>query len=277
MPNPITDPMVENVIIDDVASVVNLASTPDGTATVTMTRAAAGNALNLLMIEGLTEAFETLQGADHLRVVFLQGEGADFCRGVDPERRATEPTEADIREDLEAVGRMLKALADVPAITVALVQGAVLGDGLGLASACDVVVAMKDARFGLPEVARGEIAAVSLPFVIEAVGPRLAKALAVTGREVGAEEAVRIGLAQELVDDAAGLERAKARLVAHATAAAPSAVAETKRLVWDLWPHKIDQGLLNAAAGRQTGQRLSDDGQEGYAAAIKRRRPSWTR
>lgn len=277
MPNPITDPLVENVIVDDVASVVSLESTPDGIATVTMNRPARGNALNALMIEGLTEAFETLQGADHVRVVFLQGAGADFCEGVDLQRRATEPSEPEIREDIESVARMLKALADVPALTVALVQGAALGDGAGLVAACDLAVALQGARFGFHEVEHGQIPAVSAPFVIEAVGPRMAKSLFITGREIDAAEAQRIGLVQDLVEDHAGLDPVKARLVAQARAAAPGAAAEIKRLVWDLWPHKIDHGLLNEAVGREAEQRLSEEGQEGHAAALKRRTPEWAR
>jgi methylglutaconyl-CoA hydratase len=279
MPNPITDPLVENVIVDDVASVVAMDTTADGVATVTLNRGGARNALNRLMIEGLTEAFETLQGADHVRIAFLRGAGADFCAGLDLRdlQSATEPTEPEARQDALAVGAMLKALADVPAITVALVHGAALGDGLGLVAACDVAVAVRGARFAFPEVDHGLIPAMSAPYVVGAIGPRSAKALFVTGRTFDSDYAAAIGLVHEVAEDLEGLEGVRTRLIADARNAAPQAVAHAKRLAFDMWRRRVDHGLIGEAASQLAERRVSTEGLEGVAAAVHHRKPEWAR
>ena len=277
MTNPISDPIVENVIVDDLASVVKLESTPEGVATVTINRPAKRNALDSLTIEALTEAFETLQGADHVRVVFLAGAGPSFCAGADLEwmAEAADLTEDGNREDAMLVALMLKALADIPAVTVALAHGAAMGGGAGLIAACDIAVAQAGTRFAFSEVKLGLIPAMISPYVVNAIGPRAAKALFVTGRAFDADEALRIGLVHELAANAAGLAAAKARITGEVMAAAPQAVADAKRLVWEAWGRPIDHALLSETAKRLARRRVSDEGREGVAAFLSRRKPSW--
>ena len=226
MTNPIADPLVENVIVDDVASVVRLESTPEGVATVTINRPARRNAFNALVIEGLTEVFETLKGADHVRVVFLRGAGGVFSAGGDLEwmAAAVDLTEEDNREDARTVAVMLKALADIPAVTVALVEGSAFGGGAGLVAACDVAIAIRETKFAFSEVRLGLIPAMIAPYVVGAIGPGAARALFVTGRSFDATEALRLGLVHELVEDAAGLEAAQARIVEDVRLVAPAPV-----------------------------------------------------
>lgn len=279
MSNPISDPLVENVVVDDIASVVKLESTLEGVATVTMNRPRQRNAFDTLMIEGLTEAFRTLQSAEHIRVVFLTGAGGNFCAGGDLQwmAQATELTESDNRADAMTAAQMVKALADIPAITVALVEGAAFGGGAGLIAACDVALAAKDAQFAFSEVKLGLTPAIISPFVVDAIGPSAARALFVTGRAFDAEHALRIGLLHEVVADAAGMGEAKARLVAQAMAAAPGAVADARKLVSDVWGRPIDHGLMEETAKRLAHRRVSDEGKEGVEAFLKRRKPSWAR
>jgi methylglutaconyl-CoA hydratase len=279
MPNPITDPLVENVIVDDLASVVKLESTPEGVATVTINRPDKRNAFDALTIEGLTEAFETLHGADHVRIVFLKGARGHFCAGGDLYwmAQAADFTADDNRADAMTLANMLKRLAEIPAITVAVVEGAAFGGGAGLVAACDYAVAMADARFGFPEVKLGLTASVAAPFIVNAIGPRAAQALFVTGRVFDAQDAQRIGLVQEIAADAAALAEIEARLVREAMAAAQGAVAESKRLVWDVWGRRIDHGLLEDMAHRLARRRISEEGREGVKAFLEHRRPAWTR
>jgi methylglutaconyl-CoA hydratase len=276
MPNPIADPLVPNVIVDDVASVVTVQSTPEGVATVTLNRPEDGNGLNTLLIEGLTEAFETLQGADHVRVVFLRGAGADFCVGGDPiwSAQAAEMTEADNRDDAMTVAVMLKALTDIPALTVALVQGRAFGGGIGLMAACDAAVAQAGASFAFPEVRAGLIPAMVAPYVVDAIGTRQARSLFTTGRTLDAARAEQIGLVDEV---AQSLDEAASRLTAEAMSAAPGAVADAKRLVTELRRPPIDHRLMEDMARRLAARRISDEGREGMTAYAEGRKPGWAR
>lgn len=277
MTNPIADPLVENVIVDDVASVVTLESTPDGVATVTINRPARKNAFNALVIEGLTEVFETLKGADHVRTVFLRGAGGVFSAGGDLEwmAAAADLTEDDNRQDARTVAVMLKTLADIPAVTVALVEGSAFGGGAGLVAACDVAVATRGAKFAFSEVRLGLVPAMIAPYVVAAIGPGAARALFVTGRAFDAEEALRLGLVHELVADAAALEAAKARIAGEVRLVAPGAVVEARELVEDVAYRRIDHKLMDDTAHRLARRRVSEEGREGVEAFLKRRKPSW--
>ena len=277
MPNPISDPLVENVIVDDLSSVI-LEATPEGVAVVTLNRPEKKNAFDSTLIEGLTEAFETLQGADHVRVVFIRGAGGSFCAGADLEWMALAAgmTEDDNRSDAMTVATMFKALSEIPAVTVALVEGAALGGGAGLVAACDLAVAMEGARFAFSEVRLGLIPAMISPYVVEAVGPRTARALFVTGRSFDAVYAEKIGLVSEVAADPAGLAAAQVRITADVMAAAPGAVVEAKALAREVAGRPIDHGLMAETARRLARRRVSEEGREGVAAFIARRKPSWT-
>ncbi len=277
MPNPITDPLTPNVIVDDVASVVKLESTPDGVATITIDRPQRRNALDSLTIEGLTEAFETLHGADHVRLVFLRGAGSAFCAGGDLDwmAQALELTEDDNRADAMTLARMFKHLADIPAVTVALVQGPAFGGGAGLVAACDYAVAAQGASFAFSEVKLGLTPSVIAPYVVDAIGPRAARGLFITGRAFDADEALRIGLVHELAPDAAGLEAIAKRLTGEVMAAAPEAVVEARRQVWEVWGRPVDHGLMEETARSLAHRRVSDEAREGIAAFRARRKPRW--
>ena len=279
MPNPISDPLVENVIVDDISSVVKLESTPSGVATVSLNRPERRNAFDTLMIEGLTEAFRTLKAQDHIRIVFVRGEGGNFCAGGDVEwmAQATELTESDNRADAMTAAHMFKTLSEIEAVTVALVEGAAFGGGTGFVAACDYAVAVKGAQFAFSEVRLGLTPAVISPYVVNAIGPRAARALFVTGRTFDAEHALGVGLVHEVVADTAALQHAKARLAGEAMAAAPGAVADARRLVWDVWGRPVDHALMEETSRRLAHRRVSEEGKEGVQAFLKRRKPSWAR
>lgn len=279
MTNPIVDPLVENVIAEDISDLVRLEASPEGIAVVTLNRPHRGNAFDGQTVLALREAFETLHGADHVRVVFLRGEGGVFCTGLDQDwiEVMADWTEADHRDDAQALGVMLKTLADIPAVTVALVEGSAAGGGAGLVAACDLAIATADARFSFGDVRQGLVPAMVAPFVINAIGPRAAKALFVAGREFGAEEALRIGLIQEVVEDEAGLHAAMDRLTDEAFAAAPGAVREVKSLASDAWGGSVDRDLIDDMARRLAKRRVSDEGSEGAAALLEGRPPAWGR
>ncbi len=277
MTNPISDPLTPNVIVDDVASVVKLDSTPEGVATVTINRPLRRNAFDALTIEGLTEVFETLHGADGLRLVFVRGAGPAFCAGGDFEwsLQATDLTEDDNRADAMTLAHMFKRLRDIPAMTVALVHGAAFGGGAGLVAACDYAIAVQSAQFAFSEVKVGLTPSVVAPYIVEAIGPRNAKALFATGRGFDAAEAQRIGLVNEVVADAAALEAAAQRMTAEMLAAGPEASAEALRLVDEVAGRPIDHGLMEDMARSLARRRVSDEAREGMTAFKAKRKPSW--
>jgi methylglutaconyl-CoA hydratase len=278
MSNPISDPLVEGVIMDDVESVVSIDSTLAGVVTITITRPDRRNAFHAPTITALREAFETLHGADHVRVVFLRGEGGTFSAGADLDwmRASIDWTESDNHADAMGLAKMLKALADIPAPTVALIEGAAMGGGAGLVAVCDMAVATAATKFAFSEVKLGLIPATIGPYVVRAIGPRYATALFATGRMFDAAHAEKIGLVTEVVADAAALEEAKERIVAEVMAAAPGASADAIRLVADIAGRPIDHSLMEDTAHRIARRRTGAEGQEGVRAFLDKRKPSWT-
>jgi methylglutaconyl-CoA hydratase len=221
--------------------------------------------------------FETLKNSEHVRIVFLRGEGGTFSAGADLEwmRAAADRTEDDNREDALTMAVMLKRLTEIPALTVALVEGAAMGGGAGLAAACDMAIAVQNAKFSFSEVRLGLIPATISPHVIRAIGPRHAKALFATGKIFNADFAREIGLVNEVVADAQALSAAQETLADDIIACAPGAVGEAKTLVDDLFGQPIDDDVLVETAKRLARRRVSDEGREGVMAFLERRKPDW--
>jgi len=277
MPNPIADPLVENVDSDTQSNLVHIETTQEGAATVTINRADKKNAFNDEVIAALSQAFETLHGAEGVRVVFVTGAGGVFSAGADLEwmQGAIDRTEDDNRADAMAMAVMLKRLYDMPALTVALVEGGAFGGGAGLAAACDMAIATADATFAFAEVKLGLIAATVSPYVVAAIGSRKARRLFASGEPFDAAYACQIGLIDEVVADAAALEAAKARISTDILACAPEALEASKRLVEHIIGRHLDHALMSDTAHRIAAKRVGDEGQEGVRAFLEGRKPRW--
>jgi methylglutaconyl-CoA hydratase len=277
MTNPIADPFVEVPDTDTQSDLVRIEATPEGAVTVTINRADKKNAFNAEVIAALREAFETLQAADGVRIVFVTGEGGNFSAGADLDwmAAAADLTEADNREDAMQLAVMLKHLHDLPCLTVALVEGGAFGGGAGLAAACDMAIATRDARFAFSEVKLGLIPATVSPYVVAAVGARRARALFAHGRVFDAEQARDLGLVDEVVDGPEGLRAARDRLASDVMACGPSAVADAKRLVDAVAGRDIDHGLMEDTARRIARARVGSEGREGVNAFLNHRKPGW--
>jgi len=275
--NEIAHPLVEFPDVSATTDLVHIQATLAGAVTVTMNRPAKKNAFNDDLISALEEAFQTLKGAEGVRVVFIRGAGGTFSAGADLDwmRAAIERSESDNRADAFALARMLKELHDLPALTVALVEGGAFGGGAGLAAACDLAVATRDAKFSFSEARLGLIPATISPYVIEAIGPRTARALFATARVFDAAHAEKIGLVSELVDDGADLSDVAHRIAGEILACGPEAVAACKELVEDVSGRVIDHALMELTAQRIAAARVGDEGQEGVRAFLERRKPHW--
>lgn len=256
---------------------IQLSATPGGVAVVLLNRPEKHNAFNARMVEELADAFETLRGEDHLRAVILKGAGKSFSAGADLDwmRAAADYTTKQNEEDAFALAEMLRKLHELPHLTIALVHGACMGGGCGLVAASDVGIAMKDATFRFSEVRLGITPATISPYVIDAIGPRWARALFMTGESFDGDYAERMGLVHytaENDEELLGLEEHVTRLMFHT---APGAVAAAKALVNDVTGAVIDHNLSHETARRIAARRASDEGREGLAAFLEKRKPDW--
>jgi methylglutaconyl-CoA hydratase len=256
---------------------VLLEVSPEGVAVVQLNRPAKRNAFDETLIAVATEIFETLKAADHVRFVALMGAGETFCAGADLDwmKRQGEHSQKDNEADALALAQMLKALADLPQLTCAFVQGAAMGGGAGLVAAADYAVAVSGATFRFSEVRLGLTPATISPYVIEAIGARAARGLFASALAFDAERALALGLVQEVVADVDAMHGAFKRLAGLALENAPGAVADAKRLVRDVAGRAVDHGLIKFTATQIAARRASAEGKEGLAAFLSKRKPNW--
>ncbi len=276
MVEPITTKYVD--VQDEIPDpAIQLQATREGVAVVLLNRPGRGNALGGREIAALTEAFVTLQGAEGVRIVFLRGAGGAFSLGSDPDqmRETLSFLEEDNRLRSLDVAHMLQALRAIPALTVALVDGPAVGIGAGLVAACDTAVATRSSIFALAGVRLGLSPGSLAPFVVEAVGARAARRLFASGHSFDAAEAYRVGLVDELADDASALDAAQDRLAHDVLASAPSAVEAAKRLVDHVAGRPLERAVMEDAARRFAQQSVTSDAREGLEAFLAERRPSW--
>lgn len=253
-----------------------LTDTNGPVATVTLNRPDVHNAFDEALIGGLTDAFVHLAEDASIRVVVLTGTGTSFCAGGDlawMRRMAGYSQEENVR-DAHLLQQMFTAIADCPKVTIARVHGAAMGGGAGLVAACDVAIAAEDATFAFSEVRLGLAPATIAPYVVQKIGMGAARALFVTGQRFGAQEALRLGLVQQ-VTPTEELDEAVDKAVRNALGAGPEAVSAIKRLL-----REIDGKTAGEVADVTTeciaGLRVSPEGQEGIRAFLGKRKPEWT-
>jgi methylglutaconyl-CoA hydratase len=263
--------------LDWAAPLTRLAVAVDarGVAVVTMDRPAVRNAFDAALIAELTEAARRLGEDEAVRVVVLTGAGPAFSAGGDMAWMGgmVGASEADNIADAERMDGMYRALFDLPKALVGRVNGHAIAGGTGLVAVCDVVVAVRAARFGLTEVRIGLAPAVVAPYVVRAIGPGHARALFVTGELIDADRAQRIGLVHEVVDDEAALDAAVEGVVGRCLLAGPQAVAVAKRTP-ELGLLPLDEAT-RVTPPLIAGLRVGAEGQEGMQAFLDRRPPAW--
>lgn len=258
---------------------IKLDASPGGVAVILLNRPDEGNALNAKMLEELTDALENLRSEEQLRMVLIRGAGEDFCIGADSHMYELSMgfTEDEIEEDAFAAAEVFRRIHDLPQLTVALAHGAVMGGGAGILAACDVAIAMEDAHFRFGEVSRGMIPAVIAPFIQQAIGPRMAKALFLTGESFDAGYAEQMGLVQYTVSSDQDMEEMLEYISTLAFANSPSAVADTKRLIREIEGHEINKGLSHMTAKRAAARWEKGQAQEGISAFLADRKPDWAK
>ena len=275
--NRINHPLVAGAAPDADDKLAVIDSTPDGMVFITINRPDKKNAFDAATIAALREAFETLHGAARVRAVFVRGAGGTFSAGADLNwmRDAADWSESDNRDDAMGLADMLKALYDIPALTVALVEGAAMGGGAGIVAACDMAVAVEGTRFAFSEVKLGLIPATIAPYVVEAVGARRARQLFLTANIFDADYAAHAGLIDMVLPEGS-IDEFISMLTDSLTGNAPGAMGDAKRLVNDVAGQKIDHGLMEETAKRIARARVSPEGQEGVGAFLEKRKPNWS-
>jgi methylglutaconyl-CoA hydratase len=251
--------------------------TREGVAVITLNRPEVHNAFNPDVINRLSEIFDDLAKADHIRLVLIEGRGKSFSAGADLDwmRRAAGFTESENREDAEALARMLKQLRDLPQPTIALVHGPAVAGGVGLVAACDIAIAVRQSFFRLTEVRIGLIPAAISPYVIEAIGPRHARRYFLTAESFDADCALRLGLVHEVVDDTNALAAVVERISDAIFENAPGAITASKRLIETVAGEAADEDLVLETAALIAHQRQMPEAREGIAAFLEKRKPSY--
>lgn len=245
-----------------------------GVARVTMNRPEVFNAFNEAMIAELGQAFEQLSADPAVRLIVLAGSGKAFSAGADLQwmKRAAEATQAANLEDARRFAAMLQRIAECPKPTLARVQGLALGGGVGLAAACDIALATPDAKFAVSEARFGILPAVIGPYVINAVGPRQARRLALTASRIPASEALALGLVQEVVED---IDAALERWIDELLLNGPGALGEIKALFAQLEVGPITPAVRELTAQTIARVRMGDEAREGFAAFLAKRPAAW--
>jgi methylglutaconyl-CoA hydratase len=244
---------------------------------ITMNRPQVHNAFNARMIGDLAEAFQIAKGDGGVRVVVLTGAGESFCAGADLNwmREIIHYSyEQNLGESLQ-VAELMKTIYELPKPTLARVNGAVIGGGTGLLSACDIAVASDKARFGLSEIKIGLIPAAIGPYVIRRIGESAAHELFLTGERFDAGRALEIGLVNRVVPHAV-LDDKISDIVRLLLGSAPEAMAKCKELL-----QKVPGMSLEEAKGYTAEMiarlRISPEGQEGMASFLEKRKPRWAK
>jgi methylglutaconyl-CoA hydratase len=245
-------------------------------ATIWLNRPEVRNAFSDVMIAELDSAIAMLSGDTSVRVIVLAGRGAVFSAGADLNwmRRMATYSLTENQADAEKLASMLYRLYTCPKPTVARVQGDCFAGGLGLVAACDLAVAAEPVSFCLTEVRIGLIPATIGPYVVRAIGERQASRYALTAERFSAAAALSLGLVH-VVAPLVTLDDALRDLTTHLQQAGPNALTESKRLIRDVGASHIQPDLAADTAARIAALRASDEGREGIAAFLERRKPSW--
>jgi methylglutaconyl-CoA hydratase len=239
-------------------------------AAITMNRPDKRNALSLALITGLTDAFAAAAEDRYRRAIVLRGAGKSFCAGLDLE----EMNQAGNAEKAAtALSKLYETMANSPCVTIAAAHGAAFGGGVGLIAASDIVIAAEDLKVGFPEVKRGLTAALITSLLRRSVADRQLRELIVLGRTIDAKTAAAMNIVNTVVA-ASDLDAAVQRYCREVIAAAPNAIARSKKLLDELAIRSASEDLKLALEFHFSGKHEGEL-KEGIAAFMEKREPKW--
>lgn len=247
----------------------------------TLNRPEQRNAMSALMVKELIDVFRHIQDDLNIRAVVLRGAGGHFCAGGDIKDMAALRVEAAQAASNQPYidfnrlfGTLIETVNHAPQVVVAVLEGAVLGGGFGLACVSDLAISFEDTQFGLPETGLGVLPAQIAPFVVQRIGMTQARRVALLGLRFNGVEALRLGIAHSTVADEVQLQSELGIALQQIQRAAPNASRVTKALL-----HKVAatdlSDLLDQAAVQFAEAVGSAEGMEGTMAFIQKRLPNW--
>lgn len=248
---------------------------------VTINRPDVRNAMSLQMVAELSTVFSQIEDDTSIRAVVIRGAGGHFCAGGDIKdmagARGQKPAEGE--EDPfyrlnRAFGQMIQQVNESSKVVIAVIEGAVMGGGFGLACVSDVAISGPSAKFGMPETTLGVIPAQISPFVVERIGLTQARRLALLGLRVDAAEACRLGIVHQVAESEVEVDELLGDAVERVRQCAPNATAQTKALLHRVG-HESMSGLLDSAAEKFAEAIRSDEGSEGTLAFMQKRPAAW--
>ena len=246
-----------------------------GVATITLNRPDKRNAISFELIDDLLRALKEVAQSP-AQVLILTGTGKAFCSGMDLENlkaligRSPEQN----REDSQTMVRLFRSLYEFPKVTIAAVNGPAIAGGTGLALLCDFTLAVPDAKFGYTEVRIGFVPAIVSTFLLRQVAEKHARDLLLTGRIIGADEAARMGLVNEVIAPDRLMERAH-QLAGLLMESSPLSLRMTKRLLTEQVRADLDLHI-EAALRENAAMRTTADFREGITSFLEKRKPRWS-
>lgn len=252
-----------------------------GILTLWLNRPESRNAMSLNMVTAIQQVFSQIADDVSIRAVVLRGRGGHFCAGGDIKDMASLRVEAANTGSLQPYvdfnrrfGAMIEQVDQAPQTVVAVLEGAVLGGGFGLACVSDIAISRESAQFGLPETGLGILPAQIAPFVVKRIGLTQARRLALLGLRFDGKTAMDLGVVHQVAQDDVELEQQLMDTIQQIKRAAPLASRATKALLHRTLNEPLAQLLDDAA--QQFAQAVGGtEGQEGTMAFIQKRNPSW--
>lgn len=241
------------------------------------------NALSSELAGELLSVLEAVEASAEIRGISLRGRGGVFCAGGDLkafksafQQGADDGARAGIINGSKAGAGLFDKINAMPQVVVAVIEGAAMAGGLGLACCADITVVEASAKFAFTETSIGLTPAQIAPFVIQKIGPATARRLMLTSARFDGIEAERFGLADIVAEGADQIEEAERVVRAQALRCAPGAVARLKRLLAEL-PRLDRSAQIEAAAENFADCLLSDEGREGVLSFVEKRKPAWAK
>jgi methylglutaconyl-CoA hydratase len=246
-----------------------------GIATITLNRPDKRNAISFELIDDLLGALKKVETSDAI-VLIVTGAGKAFSAGMDLEnlKALIGRTPEQNLQDSEMMVRMFRTLYEFPKVTIAAVNGPAIAGGTGLALLCDFTLSVPEAKFGYTEVRIGFVPAIVSTFLLRQTGEKQARDLLLTGRIIGAEEAARMGLVNEIVAPESLMSRAR-ELAALLMENSPASLRATKKLLNDHARAELDT-QIEAAVRENAAIRTTADFREGITSFLEKRKPVWT-
>ncbi len=246
-----------------------------GIATITLNRPDKRNAISFELIDDLLRALKEVGASDAL-VLIVTGAGKAFSSGMDLDnlKALLGRSPQQNLQDSETMVTLFRSLYEFPKVTIAAVNGPAIAGGTGLALLCDFTLAVPEAKFGYTEVRIGFVPAIVSTFLLRQIGEKHARDLLLTGRIIGAEQAARIGLVNEIVAPDNLMARAR-ELAALLMENSPASLRATKKLLTDHARVELDS-QIEAAVRENAAVRTTADFREGITSFLEKRKPKWS-